>query len=280
MTSPEQAVVDADLIWLDSSDQELVRTVQCPTAANDEDEIACDADATEKGVPGALLEADLPSIKLKRIPGVVVPTVPAAANALTAAAARIVSVEPSGGVGSGGADLSGSVGGHGRCGRADSGSTGSRRSRRRRLAALAAFREPDVMEEARAQRLRRKFHEKLGQKADSKYELVAGFHLDDGIILSYRAYRTRIHFELTERRRKILCRYYRSGEQEVLLYVDRSEFEYYSPVPCYRPPAQPPTMPPPTPRRQKSAQPQTPALSGVHNNGLGVSAVLDDAFDA
>uniref|UniRef100_A0A1I8IND3 Cyclin-dependent kinases regulatory subunit n=1 Tax=Macrostomum lignano TaxID=282301 RepID=A0A1I8IND3_9PLAT len=96
------------------------------------------------------------------------------------------------------------------------------------------FREPDQMEEFRAQRLQRKFREKLGAKS-AKYELVAGFHLDEGVIVSYHPFRTRVHFELTERRRKILARYYRRGQQEVLLYVDRSEFEYYTPVCCCQP---------------------------------------------
>uniref|UniRef100_A0A1I8H9I9 Histone ubiquitination proteins group n=1 Tax=Macrostomum lignano TaxID=282301 RepID=A0A1I8H9I9_9PLAT len=38
---------------------------------------------------------------------------------------------------------------------------------------------------------------------------------------------------------KILARYYRRGQQEVLLYVDRSEFEYYTPVRCCQPPNSP-----------------------------------------
>uniref|UniRef100_A0A1I8F8A4 PH domain-containing protein n=1 Tax=Macrostomum lignano TaxID=282301 RepID=A0A1I8F8A4_9PLAT len=70
-------------------------------------------------------------------------------------------------------------------------------------------------------RLQRKFREKLGAQ-ERKIRAGGRVSLGRGVIL-------------TERRRKILARYYRRGQQEVLLYVDRSEFEYYTPVCCCQP---------------------------------------------
>ena len=88
-----------------------------------------------------------------------------------------------------------------------------------------------IMDEKSAERLRARYQEKVNH---IMYELVAGFKLEGGVIQSYYVFRTRLNFELTERRRRLLARYYRPGHQEVVLYVNGAEFEHYMPITYYK----------------------------------------------
>ena len=88
-----------------------------------------------------------------------------------------------------------------------------------------------LLGEREAAQLQKKYEEKVNH---TKYELVAGFVVERGIVQAYTVYRMRLPFELTERRRRIILRYYPQGCQEVMLYVNKLEFEHYMPV-GYRP---------------------------------------------
>lgn len=84
-----------------------------------------------------------------------------------------------------------------------------------------------IMEDRSARKIRQFYEQKVDQR---KYELVAAFQVERGIVQTYYVYRQRVPFELTERRRALMGRYYKQGRQEVVLYVNGREFEYYVPV--------------------------------------------------
>lgn len=84
-----------------------------------------------------------------------------------------------------------------------------------------------IMEDRTARKIRQFYEQKVDVR---KYELVAAFQVERGIVQTYYVYRQRVPFELTERRRALMGRYYKQGRQEVVLYVNGREFEYYVPV--------------------------------------------------
>ncbi len=117
-----------------------------------------------------------------------------------------------------------------------------------------------IMEDRTARKIRQFYEQKVDVR---KYELVAAFQVERGIVQTYYVYRQRVPFELTERRRALMGRYYKQGRQEVVLYVNGREFEYYVPVSF-----QPIKNSPPSSRTSTSNS----NCSSSSNNNTGASA--------